>query len=110
MITPLEDRVLVRFKKTEEKTAGGIILTSDTRKNQEREQRKVEVMKLGETAFIHYKISPEVGDMVYIERHAGISQREKIDGYIYQTVLDRDIFAMDKDIDVQKRLQELDNE
>lgn len=105
-MTPLDHRVLVRRKRTEEKTKGGIILPDEMRNKQDMAEMEVEIVKLGETAFQALYVKPERGDIVYIARYAGSDQKNKDDVYEHRIVNDGDIVGIERDIDIEKTIEE----
>jgi len=106
IITPLDNRVLVRKKRTEEKTSGGIILPDEMRNKQDMSEMQVEIVKMGETAFQALYVKPEIGDIVYIARYAGSDQKSQDDVYENRIVSDGDIVAIERDIDIEKTVEE----
>lgn len=102
--TPMAHRVLLRVTKIEEKTAGGIILPDNHKKQLEYAMLNAEILCIGETAFLEHYIKPKVGMGVKIVRHAGhIYDGE--DGEDYRVVNDTDIVAFDDVIDVDKETE-----
>ena len=72
MVVPFLHRVLVRPDPVETKSAGGIILSL----NEKREQAAAEIgtiIALGDTFGVDYKASvlPVIGDRVYFAKYAG---------------------------------------
>lgn len=105
-MTPLDNRLLVRRKRTEEKTSGGIILPDEMRNKQDMAEMIVEVVKLGETAFQALYVKPEIGDMVYIARYAGSDQKKKDDVWETRIINDDDVVGIERDIDIEKAIEE----
>lgn len=95
MITLLLHTVLLKLDEPEVKTASGIILTLDEKK----ERKAVEygtVVQVGPRAFVDYGRSPDIlskGDRVTINRYAG---KEVIDtdGTGYLVINDIDILCV----------------
>ncbi len=110
MITPLDNRVLVRALRTKEKTEGGIIVPDSVRKKTDMEELEMEVVKIGETAFYDLYIKPKEGDIVYISRYAGSDKRELKQEYEYRLINDDDVTAIKEDIDIQSRIKKLRKE
>ena len=91
-VKPLDDRVLIKQSKAEEKTAGGIVLPDAA---QERPQRgKVvacgpgKLLDSGERG----KMSLKKGDEVYYAKYAGTEV--KIDGEDYVILRESDVLAV----------------
>lgn len=105
-MTPLDNRLLVRKKKTAEKTKGGIILPNKARNSQDMIEKEVEVVSIGEAAFLGLVIKPIIGDIVYISKYAGSDQREDHDDYEYRLINDSDVSAIKRDIDIEKVIEE----
>ena len=107
-LTPLDDRVLVRLPRTAEKSAGGIIIPEATRKKTDMDSQVMEVVKVGEAAFLGLYVKPKDGDEVYVSRYAGTEWRHiKDDDYEYRLINDRDVTAIKADIDIQATIKEL---
>jgi chaperonin GroES len=93
MIVPFLHRVLVKPAPVETKSAGGIILSL----NEKREQAAAEegtVVALGDTFGADYKASvlPKVGDTVYFARYAGKWIKENDEDLVLLN--DEDILAI----------------
>ena len=89
-ITPLADRVVIKFLEAEETTKGGIILTSSA---QEKPQI-AEVTAVGPGGIVdgkEIKMEVKVGDKVLISKYSGTEV--KIDGEKYTIVRQNDILA-----------------
>ena len=107
-LTPLDDRVLVRLPRTAEKSTGGIIIPESTRKKTDMDEQVMEVVKVGEAAFLGLFVQPKDGDEVYVSRYAGTEWRHiKDDDYEYRLINDRDVTAIKADIDIQATIKEL---
>ena len=110
LVTPLDNRVLVRLPRTAEKSSGGIILPESTRKKTDMDEQVMQIVKVGETAFLDLYIKPEEGNEVYVSRYAGTEWRHiKDDRYEYRLINDRDVTAIKADIDIQATIKELKN-
>lgn len=110
-VTPLDNRVLVRLPRTAEKSSGGIILPESTRKKTDMDEQVMQIVKVGETAFLQLYVQPKKGDEVYVSRYAGTEWRHiKDDRYEYRLINDRDVTAIKADIDIQATIKELKNE
>ena len=105
-MTPLDNRLLVRRKRTEEKTSGGIILPDAMRNKQDMAEMLVEVVTLGETAFQALYVKPVIDDMVFISRYAGSDQKQKDDVFETRIINDSDVVGIDRDIDIEKTIEE----
>ena len=111
IITPLDNRILVRLPRTAEKSSGGIILPDSTRKKSDMDEQVMEVVKIGEAAFLGLYVKPKEGDEVYVSRYAGTEWRHiKDDDYEYRLINDDDVTAIKADIDIQAAIKELKNE
>jgi co-chaperonin GroES (HSP10) len=72
MITPMDTRILVKVPKVEKVTSGGIILPEDTLEREEMSQVRAEVVAIGEWAFPDIRYAPDIGDIVFISKYAGL--------------------------------------
>ena len=89
-ITPLADRVVIKFLEAEETTKGGIILTSSA---QEKPQI-AEVTAVGPGGVVdgkEIKMEVKTGDKVLISKYSGTEV--KVDGEKYTIVHQSDILA-----------------
>ena len=89
-ITPLADRVVIKFLEAEETTKGGIILTSSA---QEKPQI-AEVTAVGPGGVVdgkEIKMEVKVGDKVLISKYSGTEV--KVDNEKYTIVRQSDILA-----------------
>ncbi len=89
-ITPLADRVVIKFLEAEETTKGGIILTSSA---QEKPQI-AEVTAVGPGGIVdgkEIKMEVKVGDKVLISKYSGTEV--KVDNEKYTIVRQSDILA-----------------
>ncbi len=89
-ITPLADRVVIKFLEAEETTKGGIILTSSA---QEKPQI-AEVTAVGPGGVVdgkEIKMEVKTGDKVLISKYSGTEV--KVDGEKYTIVRQSDILA-----------------
>ncbi|CAB4120851.1 GroS Co-chaperonin GroES (HSP10) [uncultured Caudovirales phage] len=92
-VSPLGRAVLVRPYVVEDKTSGGIILTTETRsKDQMAEQRAV-VVEIGPTAWLG-ESAPRaaIGDKILFSKWSGYQLQGPFDGLTYRVVNDSDIF------------------
>ena len=92
-VEPRGRAVLVRPYVVEDKTAGGIILTNETRtKDQMAEQRAV-VIEVGPSAWAgESEPRAQVGDRVLFSKWSGYQLVGPFDQQIYRVVNDSDIF------------------
>lgn len=106
--TPLDHRVLIKMKRADEKSTGGIIIPEDVRDKNSKNEMTAVIVKLGETAFINLYVKPEENDEVLIARYSGSDQPTYSDDeYEYRLVNDTDIKAICQDIDIKKVIKEL---
>jgi chaperonin GroES len=96
MIVPILHRVLVKVDEVETKTASGIVLAV----NEKREQAAAEtgvVISIGDTAFKDFKaeVVPNIGDKVYFAKYAGKVVKD-VDGTEYTVLNDEDIIGVIK--------------
>lgn len=92
MLKPLENRIVLRVTKEEEKSVGGIVLTSAS---QEKPQTaEVVAVGPGKTTNHGTLIAPvvKVGDLVIFEKFAGTSV--KIDGEELLIIKESDLLAI----------------
>jgi chaperonin GroES len=92
MIKPLYDRVVLEVTKEEEKTVGGIVLTSAAK---ERPQTAKVVAVGGGLVLDNGEVRPmqvNVGDVVIFEKFAGVEV--KVDGADYLIVRENDILGV----------------
>lgn len=91
-IEPLEFKVLIRPKKVEEKTEGGIYLPDETRDRDKHAVMRGQLVAVGEIAFTEpdWLQKPKIGDWVIYDRYAGATV-EGIDGETYRLMNDKEI-------------------
>lgn len=92
MIVPMEDRVLIKPKTIETKTASGIFLAVDDKKEAASSREGI-VTAVGETAWKDFAVKPEIGDNVNFVRYAGASVTDS-DGTEYFLMSDQDVIAI----------------
>lgn len=98
MIQPLLHRIVVKPDPVETKTAGGIILAI----NEKREQAAAEigtVVSVGPTCFKDFGQDSEIlkgGDRVYFAKYAGKTVKD-VDGEEYVILNDEDVVAILKE-------------
>lgn len=92
---PIANRVLVKLKKAETVSAGGIIIQTDEQEKLNRKQmEEAYVVRIGELAWRDYEpCKPlfKVGDLVRIVKYAGANDTTIEDGEIYQTIYTQDV-------------------
>ncbi|MDN6030139.1 MAG: co-chaperone GroES [Lactococcus plantarum] len=92
MLKPLGDRIVLRVKKEEEKSIGGIVLTSSAQEK----PSTAEVIAVGEGKRTHHGdvIAPsvKVGDIVVFEKFAGSEIKDGSDDVLI--VREGDILAI----------------
>ena len=91
-IRPLEFKVLVKPKKVEEKTEGGIYIPQDTKEKEQFQIKEGTLVAVSEMAFTEprWLDPPKVGDRVIYERFAGFRLKGK-DGELYLLMDDRQL-------------------
>ncbi|MDE6181700.1 MAG: co-chaperone GroES [Eubacteriales bacterium] len=90
-LKPLADRVVLKHLEAEEKTKGGIILTSGAKEK----PQEAEILAVGPGATVDGKLVPmevKVGNKVIYSKYAGTEV--KIDGEEYIIVRESDILAI----------------
>lgn len=95
-IIPLEDRVVLKIAKAEEKTSGGVILPDAYRERHDMAQLEAEVIELGEFAFVDSNVKPKVGDTVLITKYAGLLYT--LNDEEHRVVTPRDIIGIKEQI------------
>ncbi len=93
---PLWNRVLVKLKQTEKKSAGGIIIETDVQASKSRyATQEAYIVELGAQAFKETGTHPPVepGDLVKIVKYSGENDTTVEDGEIYQIVNDVDVIS-----------------
>lgn len=98
---PIGEFVLVLYDKAPEKTAGGIILTDDTKANNSEASEAGIIIALGDAAFrwnygrerAFHGRKPQPGERIYFERYAG-SILHGEDGVKYRLMQDRCVAAI----------------
>lgn len=91
MLKPLNDRVLLKMKEAEEKTASGIILTSGSKEK----PQIAEVIEVGPGGLVdgkEVKMVVKKGDKVVINKYSGTEV--KYQGEEYIIVKQEDILAI----------------
>lgn len=99
-IVPFGFKVLVKIKKLEEKTKGGIIIPQDTLDREGEASQIATVIDYGQAAFTigmgdlpkEWDIKPKVGDQIILERYCGVRIEGK-DGEDYRLVNDKQILG-----------------
>ena len=94
-IQPLSVNVLVKPLVVNEKSPGGIIFAQQAVENEQMAQTYAELVAVGGNAFETWDDpKPEVGDMVYVTRWAGVRGLLGVDGEKYQMCNERDVTAI----------------
>lgn len=92
MLKPLGDRIVLRVKKEEEKSVGGIVLTT----NAQEKPSTAEVIAVGQGSRTHHgaiiEPSVKVGDIVVFEKFAGNEIKDGTDEFLI--VREGDILAI----------------
>ena len=92
MLKPLGDRIVLRVKKEEEKSVGGIVLTTSAKEK----PSTAEVIAVGERRHTHHGkvIEPgvKVGDIVVFEKFAGTEIKDGSEEFLI--VREDDILAI----------------
>ena len=92
MLKPLGDRIVLRVKKEEEKSVGGIVLTTSAKEK----PSTAEVIAVGEGRHTHHGkvIAPgvKVGDIVVFEKFAGTEIKDGSEEFLI--VREDDILAI----------------
>lgn len=94
-IRPVEYKVLVKPKKVEEKTAGGIYLPDQARDKEKFAKQEGVLVAVGAIAFTDpdWLDKPKVGDTVLFDKYAGCTV-EGTDGEEYRLINDKEIGAI----------------
>lgn len=90
-LKPLSDRVVLKQLDAQEKTKGGIILTSSAKEK----PQEAEIVAVGDGAIVDGKLVPmqvKVGDKVIYSKYAGTEV--KIDGEEFIIVRESDILSI----------------
>lgn len=109
-INPLWNGILIRQKKAEEKTTGGIIMPDEVKDRGEHSEIYAEIHTVGSTAFEEFDDAtqtyikrdgyPKVGDTVMFKKYSGgnfIDHFDSEDGYRYRLIDQTDILAVIKE-------------
>ena len=94
-IWPLEYKVLVKQKKVEEKSEGGIILPGETREKEQVAEQEGTLVAYGPLAFENWpnKHNPKPGDAVIFDKYSGCYVKGK-DGEKYKLIHDKQLLAV----------------
>lgn len=101
-INPCGWRILIKPQEVLEKSAGGIILTTETTKDREQMANTTGVvMAMGDQCFADEPTAwCSVGDKVIFAKYAGLLYKGK-DGNHYRVINDKDIVgSLDSDVDL----------
>lgn len=90
-----DDRILVAIDKTEEKTAGGIILPDGHAEKEDMAQTYATVISVGRYAFddMAPEHRPQSGDKILMAKYAGVLVKGPADGEPYRIILPVDCLA-----------------
>ena len=94
---PTGDRVLVKLKEAEKKSAGGIILTNDTVTRQQYATQEAYVVDIGPSAFIGLGNGEpwcKIGDLVKILKYSGEDDETLEEGFVYKVISDENIIGV----------------
>jgi chaperonin GroES len=69
---PMMNRVLIKVRKVEEKTKGGILLSESAIEKEQFNKTVGVIIDIGESAFEEWDVKPEIGDIVAFARYGGI--------------------------------------
>lgn len=98
-ITPIEDRVLIKVKETEEKTSGGVLLPGGYTERMEMAEMVATVIEVGPLVFDDYPEGEphpvKAGDVVVMAKYAGLLYTGD-DGDKYRIVGMKDIVGVKK--------------
>ena len=91
----LEYKVLVKPRKAEERTKGGIVLPEQVVEKDQHAAMEGEVCGMSPLAFSYDEGAnkPEIGDTVVFARYSGITQKGN-DGVEYRIMNDKDVVAI----------------
>lgn len=95
-IVPTFNRVLVKIKRIEEKTAGGLYMPQDTIDRERLANNEGVLIALGEFAFAQMDeaLRPKIGEEVFLNMYPGIEFEDVEDkGVIYRICQDKDVLA-----------------
>lgn len=93
-IDPKGFRVLIKPMEVENKTAGGIVLATETIKKDETQQIRGQVIAVGPDCFSDKRsVYCESGDYVLFARYAGLTYTGA-DGELYRIINDEDVVAV----------------
>ena len=97
-IEPTEYNVLVKLDGVEEKTSGGIIMTTGTVDRDQALQTRRTLVAVSPLAFTYEEwpagyTPPQVGDRVIISKAAGLYIDDQGDGEFYRLIKDKDVCA-----------------
>ena len=103
-IQPVEYNVLIAPEDTEEVTAGGIILTSNTKETNDLASQKGRLLSVSPLAFDYSdwpegSRKPQVGDAVIFAKYAG-TLIKGVDGKEYRIIKDKDVAAVLEELPV----------
>ncbi len=96
---PLDVCCLIKIKKPQEKSAGGIILSERTQREDLQAADMGWIVKKGSNAFqdiLEEELKPKIGQQVQFVRHSGrfVEIEQETDEYEFKFVPDKDIFGV----------------
>lgn len=86
---PFNNCILIKCKKAEEKTAGGIIIPESEREKEQYTTAEGVIVDMGATAFHDMDEAPRIGDKVMFDTYDG----KVLKGGEYRILVDLDILA-----------------
>lgn len=97
-----EYKIIIKPDEVDEKTKGGIILTSKVAEDEQNAKVEGVIVAFGAKAFDSqtWPDMPQIGDRVLIPSYAGIRliPEQTQDGKLYRVILDREIIAIRENI------------
>ena len=95
MIKPAGYRILIKPRKVEEKTAGGIIIPDTTKEREQFRQMISDVVSVGEFAYHDYPANwVKAGDVVITKEYPGMLVKDPCDNEEYRIINDEDILGI----------------
>jgi co-chaperonin GroES (HSP10) len=93
-LSPVEYKILIAPENVETVSAGGIVMATATTDRDKMAQVRGKLVAIGGNAFEDWAgMTPEVGDMVYYAKYAGLMVKGE-DGREYRLANDKDITAI----------------
>lgn len=88
--TPMNNVIVVKTEKIEEKSKGGILLTERTIDREQYGKDSGILVAIGESAFEGMKVKPKLGDEVMFDKYDGKTR----DKGLFRILVDEDILAI----------------